>query len=78
MAQLAAANSEREKNGQRTAPQDKGYVGEFDVPQLREDLVAALKPVQAGGVTEPIRTPEGFQILRVDARTPRRNDADLQ
>jgi hypothetical protein len=24
---LAAANSEREKNGQRTAPQDKGYVG---------------------------------------------------
>jgi parvulin-like peptidyl-prolyl isomerase len=67
---VAAANSEREKNGQRTAPQDKGYVGEFDVPNLREDLVAAIKPVQAGGVTEPIRTPEGFQILRVDARTP--------
>ncbi|HSD47627.1 MAG TPA: SurA N-terminal domain-containing protein, partial [Pyrinomonadaceae bacterium] len=31
---VAAANSEREKNGQRTAPQDKGYVGEFDVPNL--------------------------------------------
>lgn len=69
-AALAAANSEREKNGQRTAPQDKGYVGEFDVPQLREDLVAAIKNVQAGGVTEPIRTPEGWQILRIDARTP--------
>jgi len=69
-AALAAANSEREKNGQRTARQDKGYVGEFDVPQLREDLVAALKNVPAGGVTEPIRTPEGYQILRVDARTP--------
>jgi peptidyl-prolyl cis-trans isomerase SurA len=67
---VAAANSEREKNGQRTAPQDKGYVGEFDVPNLREDLVAALKPVPAGGVTEPIRTPEGYQILRVDGRTP--------
>ena len=67
---LAAANSEREKNGQRTAPQDKGYVGEFDVPNLREDLGAALKDVKAGGVTEPIRTNEGFQILRVDARTP--------
>jgi parvulin-like peptidyl-prolyl isomerase len=26
--------------------------------------------VQAGGVSEPIRTPEGYQILRVDARTP--------
>ncbi len=53
---LAAANSEREKNGQRTAPQDKGYVGEFDVPNLREDLVAALKDVKVGGVTEPIRS----------------------
>ncbi|MFN2405767.1 MAG: peptidyl-prolyl cis-trans isomerase [Pyrinomonadaceae bacterium] len=69
-AALAAANSEREKNGQRTAPQDKGYVGEFDLPNLREDLVKALSAVQAGGVTEPIRTPDGFQILRVDARTP--------
>lgn len=67
---LAAANSEREKNGQRSAPQDKGYVGEFDVPQLREDLVAAIKPVQPGGVTEPIRIGDGIQILRVDARTP--------
>jgi peptidyl-prolyl cis-trans isomerase SurA len=67
---LAAANSEREKNNQRTAPQDKGYVGEFDVPNLREDLGAALKDVKAGGVTDPIRTNEGWQILRVDARTP--------
>lgn len=67
---LASSNSEREKNGQRSAPQDKGYVGEFDVPNLREDLVASIKNVQAGGVTEPIRTQEGYQILRVDARTP--------
>ena len=67
---LAAANSEREKNGQRTAPQDKGYVGEFDVPNLREDLAASLKDVKAGAVTEPIQVSEGFQILRVDARTP--------
>jgi peptidyl-prolyl cis-trans isomerase SurA len=69
-ASLAAANSEREKNGQRTAPQDKGYVGEFDIPNLREDLAAALKDVKAGGVTEPIRTPDGYQILRVDERSP--------
>ena len=67
---LAAANSEREKNGQRTAPQDKGYVGEFDLPSLREDLLGALKDVKTGGVSEPIRTPEGYQILRVDLRTP--------
>jgi parvulin-like peptidyl-prolyl isomerase len=69
-AAIAAANSEREKNGERTAPKDRGYVGEFDVPSLREDLAAALKDVKAGGVTDPIRTSEGYQILRVDARTP--------
>src|SRR5262249_16231896 len=69
-AALAAANSEREKNGQRTAPQDKGYVGEFDVPNLREDLLAALKGVKAGGVTEPMQTSDGYQILRVDERIP--------
>jgi len=67
---LAAANSEREKNGQRTAPTDKGSVGEFDFPSLREDLMTALKDVKVGGVTEPIKTSEGYQILRVDARTP--------
>ena len=67
---LAAANSEREKNGQRTAPTDKGYVGEFDVPNLRDDLVAALKKVQVGGVSDPIKAGDGFQIIRVDARTP--------
>jgi peptidyl-prolyl cis-trans isomerase SurA len=67
---LAAANSEREKEGKRTAPQDKGYVGEFDVPSLREDLGAMLKDVKPGGVSEPIKTNEGYQILRVDARMP--------
>jgi peptidyl-prolyl cis-trans isomerase SurA len=67
---IAAANSEREKNGQRTAPTDGGYVGEFDVPQLREDLVAALKNVKDGGVTDPIKAGEGYQILRVDGRSP--------
>jgi len=67
---LAAANSEREKNGKRSAPEDKGQVGEFDVPNLREDLVAAIKNVQVGGVTDPIKAGEGYQVLRVDARTP--------
>jgi peptidyl-prolyl cis-trans isomerase SurA len=69
-AALAAANSEREKNGERTAPKDKGSVGEFDVPSLREDLTGALKDLKPGGITDPIRTTEGFQILRVDARAP--------
>lgn len=69
-AAVAAANSEREKNGQRTAPQDKGVVGNFEVPNLREDLAATLKDVKVGGITDPIRIPDGYQILRVNERTP--------
>jgi len=72
-AAIAAANSEREKNGQRTAPQDKGFVGEFDVPSLREDLLGALKDVKAGGVSDPIKLQDGYQIIRVDERTPAGN-----
>jgi peptidyl-prolyl cis-trans isomerase SurA len=68
--ELAAANSEREQNGQKVAPQTKGLVGTFQVPDLRADLATAIKNVQAGGVTDPIRTGEGYQILRVDERTP--------
>lgn len=67
---VAAANSEREKGGQRTAPQDKGFVGEFDVPNLRDELMNALKDVKIGGVSEPIKVGDGYQIIRVDARTP--------
>jgi peptidyl-prolyl cis-trans isomerase SurA len=68
--QVAAANSEREKNGVRTAPQDKGKVGSFEVPSLREDIAAAIKDVKVGAVTEPLKGPDGYQILRVDERTP--------
>jgi parvulin-like peptidyl-prolyl isomerase len=70
---IAAANSEREKNGKRTAPEDFGDVGEFDVPSLREDLLASLKDVKVGGVTDPIKVQDGYQIIHVDARTPGSN-----
>jgi peptidyl-prolyl cis-trans isomerase SurA len=59
---LAAAYSER---GQ----QNGGKVGLFQVVDLRADLATALKNVAAGGVTDPIKSDEGYQILRVDART---------
>ena len=67
---VAASNSEREKNGQRTAPQDGGDVGSFDLPSLREDLTASLKDVKVGGITDPIKAGDGYQILRVNSRTP--------
>ena len=69
-AKIAAANSEREKNGVRTAPQDKGLVGTFEVPSLREDIAAAIKNVKEGEATDALKTPEGYQILRVEKRTP--------
>lgn len=69
-AKLAAANSEREANGVRTAPEYKGKVGAFEVPSLRQDIASAIKDVKAGGVSEPVRSTEGYQIIRVDERTP--------
>ncbi|MFY9619511.1 MAG: peptidyl-prolyl cis-trans isomerase [Pyrinomonadaceae bacterium] len=59
---LATAYSERSQ-------QNKGKVGLFEVTNLRADIAAAVKNVQAGGVGEPLKTDEGYQILRVDART---------
>src|SRR5205823_6005666 len=59
---LATAYSER---GQ----QNKGKVGLFEVKDLRPDIASAIKNVAVGGVSEPLKTDEGYQILHVDART---------
>ncbi len=44
-------------------------VGLFQTMDLRDDLKAAIKNVKAGGVSEPLKSDEGYQILRVDVRT---------
>jgi peptidyl-prolyl cis-trans isomerase C len=68
---LAAANSERlDQSGNRVATQNKGVVGTLTVPDLKTEYVTAIKNVPVGGVSDLIRSDEGFQILRVDARTP--------
>ena len=59
---LAAAYSERSQAS-------KGKVGSFETTSLRPDIAAGIKNVQVGGVSEPLKTDEGYQILRVDART---------
>jgi peptidyl-prolyl cis-trans isomerase SurA len=69
-AALAVANSEREQGGVRVAPQTKGKVGTYQVPEMRPEIVAAIKDVKVGGITDPLRSAEGLQILRVDERTP--------
>lgn len=60
-ATLAKAYSERSQ-------QNGGKVGTFETANLRPDIAAAIKNVQAGGVSEPLKSDEGYQILRVDAR----------
>jgi peptidyl-prolyl cis-trans isomerase SurA len=66
---LAAANSERELNGVRVAPQNKGKVGRFEMPNLRDEIAKQIKSVKVGGVSEPLKMNEGYQILRVDERS---------
>ncbi|MFN2577456.1 MAG: peptidyl-prolyl cis-trans isomerase [Pyrinomonadaceae bacterium] len=61
---LAAAYTERPAtNGQKPCK-----IGLFAVPDLRPDLAGAIKNVKVAGVSEPLKTDEGYQILKVDAR----------
>jgi hypothetical protein len=69
---LAAAYSERAPgpNGQKPCK-----VGLFPVPDLNAEITAAIKDVKAGGVSNPLKTDVGYQILRVDARNAGSNAA---
>jgi parvulin-like peptidyl-prolyl isomerase len=69
-AALAVAHSERQQDGKPVAPETKGKVGRYDVPSLRPEIATAVKNVAKGGVTEPLRLEDGYQIIRVDDRTP--------
>ena len=68
-AKVASANSEREQNGVRVAPETGGKVGNFEVPNLRTEIADAVKSVPVGGISEPLRINDGYQIFRVDGRT---------
>ena len=61
---LAAAYTERPAtNGQKPCK-----IGLFAIPDLRPDIAGAIKDVIAAGVSDPLKTDEGYQILKVDAR----------
>ena len=62
---LATTYTERPATG----GQKPCKVGLFQVPDLRPDIAGAVKNVNPGGVSEPLKTDEGYQILRVDSRT---------
>jgi peptidyl-prolyl cis-trans isomerase SurA len=44
-------------------------VGLFQVPDLSPAIGGAIKNLKPGEVSEPLKTDEGYHILRVDART---------
>jgi peptidyl-prolyl cis-trans isomerase SurA len=74
--ELAAKNSEREdEKGQRIAEKTKGqYLDENGKPRLylisdmQPAIADALKNLKAGQVSEPIKTDEGYMVLRVNTR----------
>jgi parvulin-like peptidyl-prolyl isomerase len=66
---VAAANSERQAKGELVAKQSRGKVGTFQTPDLLPEIAASIKNVPVGGVSELVRTDDGYQIFRVDERT---------
>ncbi|GAC1399295.1 MAG: hypothetical protein NVSMB56_14300 [Pyrinomonadaceae bacterium] len=72
---LALANSERvdQSTGKRFVETTKGKLGSFNVEDLartlRPEMIAAIKDLKTGGVSEPIPTAEAYIILHVDERT---------
>lgn len=67
---VAMVQSEREENGQRTAPKTGGRLGQFALSDVTNPAVlAAVKDLKAGQLTDPVKLENGYIILRVDERT---------
>jgi parvulin-like peptidyl-prolyl isomerase len=73
--ELALKNSERESNGVRVATKTRGLLSDaegkarwFLVSELNPIISAAVKDLKAGGVSDPVKTDEGYMILRVNER----------
>ena len=50
----------------RPRPPSDGELGSFKRGQLRKEIEDAVFAHEKGYVTDPVRTPNGFEILRVD------------
>jgi peptidyl-prolyl cis-trans isomerase SurA len=73
--ELAVKNSEREQDGVRVATKTRGLLSDkegkarwFLITDLNPTISAAVKDLKAGGVSDPIKTDEGYMILRVNER----------
>lgn len=73
--ELAVKNSEREDNGVRTAEKTKGqHLDEKGQPrsyllsEVQPSISNAIKDLKAGGISDPIKTDEGYMVLRINER----------
>jgi parvulin-like peptidyl-prolyl isomerase len=63
--------SEREENGQRVAPKTGGKLGTYALSDISNPTVlAAVKDLKAGQLSEPVKVDNAYVIFRVDERTP--------
>jgi peptidyl-prolyl cis-trans isomerase SurA len=73
--ELAEKNSEREVNGELIAKKTKGLLADNDgkarwflLSDLKGPVATAVNNLKAGSVSDPIKTDEGYMILRVNER----------
>lgn len=71
-AATAKVTSEREDgNHERVAAKSGGKLGTFPIDDISNaDVLAAVKTLKVGSVSDPVKLPDGFIILRADERTP--------
>lgn len=68
--ELVEKNSEHEptKNSKGVLVDQDGKTRWFLVAELSKEVGAAVKDLKAGGVSDPVKTDEGYMILRVNER----------
>ncbi|HZI19758.1 MAG TPA: peptidyl-prolyl cis-trans isomerase [Pyrinomonadaceae bacterium] len=73
--ELAAQHSEREAGGEPVAKKTKGLLADdegkarwFLISDLKGPIHTAVDNLKAGSVSDPIKTDEGYMILRVNER----------
>jgi len=73
--ELAAKNSEHQTNGVRIAETTKGQLLDekgqprfYLLSEVPPVILNAIKDVTTGGISDPIKTDDGYTVLRVNAR----------
>ncbi len=46
-----------------------GLIGPINLAELADELRKRLEPLKAGDIDQPIRTPKGYQLLKVESRS---------